>query len=158
MPCNWFGVILDFKFHKRISLQPVRAICTKLLALQGRPLLKLLTESSAWGKVYAVSRRPLGIEHDKIQHLALDLYDEKAVSAKLSSEHVKDVTHIFHLAFAGDMTNMDKAVHKMLEVLLTTVEQAKCPLQHVYFTTGLKYYGKLRNQTCGACCCQQVNF
>ena len=114
--------------------------------MQGRPLLELLTQSSAWSKVYAVSRRPLGVEHSEIKHLALDLYDEKAVAAKLSSENVKDVTHIFHLAFAGDMTNMDKGVHKMLEVLLTALEQAKCPLQHVYFTTGLKYYGKLQNK------------
>lgn len=93
-----------------------------------------------------LSADPLGVEHSKIKHLALDFYDEKALAAKLSSENVKDVTHPFHLAFAGDMTNMDKGVHKMLEVLLTALEQAKCPLQHVYFTTGLTYYGKLQNK------------
>ena len=60
----------------------------------------------------------------------------------MKDENVKDVTHVFHLAFAGDMTNMDKGVYKMLDNLLTAVEEAKCPLKHVYFTTGLKYYGK----------------
>lgn len=111
-------------------------------------MLGLLTDSPLWSKIYAVSRRPLGTEHPKIKHLVLDLYDEKAVQAKLSSENVHDVTHVFHLAFAGDMTNMDKGVHKMLEVLLTAVEQVRCPLQHVYFTTGLKYYGKSLLQLC----------
>lgn len=85
------------------------------------------------------------MEHAKIEHLPLDLYAE--ATAKSLSKEVKDITHIFHLAFAGDMTNMDKGVHKMLEVLLTAAEQAKWPLQHVYFTTGLKYYGKLRHHS-----------
>ena len=105
-------------------------------------MLELLTQSADWDSVYAVSRRPLDISHAKIKHLELDLFDEQAIEAKLKSENVKDVTHIFHLAFAGDMTNMDKGVYKMLDNLLTAVEQAKCPLKHVYFTTGLKYYGK----------------
>ena len=110
--------------------------------LQGRVLVRKLTADKGWTKVYAVSRRPLDFEHERLQHVALDLEDKDKVTESLKSDKVSGVTHVFHTAFAGDMTNTDRRVAYMLNHLLDGLEANGESLQHVYFSTGLKYYGK----------------
>lgn len=110
--------------------------------LQGRVLLSKLTADDTWTKVYGVSRRPLHFEHKRLQHIALDLKNKNKVTESLKSEKVSGVTHVFHTAFAGDMTNTDRGVAHMLDHLIDGLEANGESLQHVYFTTGLKYYGE----------------
>lgn len=93
--------------------------------------------------MYAVSRRPLDFEHRRMQHVVLDLANKDKVTSSLKSEKVSGVTHVFHTAFAGDMTNTDRGVAHMLDHLIDGLEANGEALQHVYFTTGLKYYGEL---------------
>lgn len=117
-------------------------IATHTCVLQGRVLLSKLTADDEWTKVYAVSRRPLHFEHERLQHIALDLKDKNKVTESLKSEKVSGVTHVFHTAFAGDMTNTDRGVAQMLDHLIDGLEANGESLHHVYFTTGLKYYGE----------------
>ena len=131
--------------------------------LQGRVLVRKLTADEGWTKVYAVSRRSLDFEHERLQHIALDLEDKDKVTKSLKSENVSGVTHVFHTAFAGDMTNTDRGVAYMLDHLIDGLEANGESLQHVYFSTGLKYYGEqqclyreklvLLASLCIYCCC-----
>lgn len=115
-------------------------------------LLSKLTADEKWTKVYAVSRRPLHFEHERLQHIALDLKDKNKVTESLKSEKVSGVTHVFHTAFAGDMTNTDRGVAHMLDHLIDGLEANVEHLQHVYFTTGLKYYGEQGVKLCTTAC------
>lgn len=122
------------------------------VSFQGRVLVRKLTADKGWTKVYAVSRRSLDFEHERLQHIALDLEDKDKVTKSLKSENVSGVTHVFHTAFAGDMTNTDRGVAYMLDHLIDGLEANGESLQHVYFSTGLKYYGEqqclYRGKTC----------
>lgn len=104
--------------------------------------MRKLTADEGWTKVYAVSRRPLDFEHERLQHIVLDLEDKDKVIKSLKSKKVSGVTHVFHTAFAGDMTNTDRGVAYMLDHLIDGLEANGESLQHVYFSTGLKYYGE----------------
>lgn len=92
---------------KRIS--PFRGTATltgcKLLTWlltdgQGDPLLRLLGDDESYGKIYAVSRRPLLADYKRVTSIQLDLSDEKAIADQLKSAGVRDVTHVFHMAFS----------------------------------------------------------
>jgi hypothetical protein len=41
------------------------------------------------------------------------------------------------------MTNMDRSVAVMLKNVVESLEENHAPLKHVFFTSGLKYYGNL---------------
>lgn len=114
--------------------------------------MRKLTTDESWSKVYAVSRRPIDFEHTRLKHIALDLTDKDKLEKSLKSEGVSGVTHIFHTAFAGDMTNMDRKVAHMLDHLIDGLEANGESLKHVYFTTGAKYYG----EQCDAPCAHHI--
>jgi nucleoside-diphosphate-sugar epimerase len=118
-----------------------KALVTGATGIQGGPLLKLLQEDKRFAKIWAVSRRELEVKGDKIINVRLDLTDEKAVAKSLKDNQVEGVTHVFHTAFSGDMTNMSLSVANMLRNIVEALEETKAPLQHVYTTLGGKYYG-----------------
>lgn len=61
------------------------------------------------------------------------------MTKSLKAEKVSGVTHIFHTAFADDMTNTDRGVAYMLDHLIDGLEATGESLQHVYFSIGLKH-------------------
>ena len=65
----------------------------------------------------------------------------QAVIDKLKQENVSRVTHVFHLAFGGDMTNTSRDVAQYLMHVVEGLEATGSSLQHVYFSNGTKYYG-----------------
>ena len=73
---------------------------------------------------------------------SMSLWIWRTRTKSLKSEKVSGVTHVFHTAFAGDMTNTDRRVAYMLDHLPDGLEANGESLQHVYFSTGLKYYGE----------------
>ncbi|KAK9904110.1 hypothetical protein WJX75_004775 [Coccomyxa subellipsoidea] len=116
------------------------ALVTGASGIQGRSVVKKLEASNEWSKVIAVSRSPLDFE-SKAQRISLDLNDKGGLKSTFNSEKIKDVTHVFHLAFAGDMTNTSRTVAGWLNNLVEELESADNPLEYVFFASGNKYYG-----------------
>jgi len=65
------------------------------------------------------------------------------------SKHASDVIDCDHSSLSrvyfngSDMTNMDPSVATMLSNVVESLEEAGAPLKHVYFTEGVKQYGKM---------------
>ena len=117
--------------------------------------MELLSQTPGWTQIYAVSRRTIpDLKH--VTHLPLDLSSEKAIESKFRDAGVSGVTHFFHCAFAGDMSNRDKTSHGWLKVLDTAaVVHERLSLIHTMFDwiPGIPY---LHTSRFGLLCCARL--
>eukprot|EP00891_Asterochloris_glomerata_P008459 jgi/Astpho2/8459/fgenesh1_pg.00123_%23_27_t len=119
------------------------ALITGATGIQGTALLDLLEKDERFKGVWAVSRRGLPREYNaKIKRVQLDLNDKEGMAQSLDNKGVKEITHIYHLAFHGDQTNVDEGVAEWLFNVAEAVERtSEDTLSHVFFQEGIKYYG-----------------
>eukprot|EP00879_Flechtneria_rotunda_P006148 GHRR01006465.1.p1 GENE.GHRR01006465.1~~GHRR01006465.1.p1 ORF type:complete len:331 (+),score=36.50 GHRR01006465.1:234-1226(+) len=115
------------------------ALVAGAAGVTGRNLALALEKLEGW-KVYGISRRPLDY-CKKVLPISLDLKDKDKVHKSLSS--FNDITHVYFCAYesTGDFVQ-DAAVNSsMFRNLVEGVEAAGCPLQHVNYVSGTKWYG-----------------
>ncbi|CAL5225444.1 g8262 [Coccomyxa viridis] len=116
------------------------ALVTGASGLQGLSLLKTLDALDDWGSIYAIARSDIP-ESSKIRKLALDLDDKKALRRSMEGDLGRSVTHVFHLAFSGDMSNVGQTTFLWMKNVVEILEELGAPLEHVFFSQGQKYYG-----------------
>ncbi|CAL5225443.1 g8261 [Coccomyxa viridis] len=116
------------------------ALVTGASGIQGLSLLKAFSKQDDWSAIYAVARSDIPLS-SKTHKLALDLDDKEALRKSLEGDIGRSVTHVFHLAFSGDTTNVDQTTFVWMKNVVEILEELEAPLVHVYFTQGQKYYG-----------------
>jgi nucleoside-diphosphate-sugar epimerase len=119
------------------------AVIVGIGGISGHKLAEELLSRGDW-KVTGIGTKPTPYpELNKNVHqlICCNLQNDSEVRQKLSK--LNDVTHVFYQAWAS-AENDRKTCEinaKMLDNLLTTLNQHSTNLQHVVLQTGVKYYG-----------------
>jgi nucleoside-diphosphate-sugar epimerase len=115
------------------------ALIAGATGIVGRNLLRHLLQTGGW-RIITLSRRKPDVIGD-YEHVSVDLMHADECRSKLA--HLKDVTHVFFAALAGNRELRQAAIDNLilLRNVVETIEPIASGLEHIHAVHGTKWYG-----------------